>query len=62
MNRSTAEIGTLLADFQAPDRANYPELAGLSRNDIYRDFFGGGGMYLMTHTRKSLFVLSARKL
>jgi hypothetical protein len=54
MNRSNAEIEAVLSTFRAPERANYPELDGYSRDDIYRDFFGGGGMYLMMHMLRTL--------
>lgn len=46
MNRTDAEIQQILATFHPPDRADYPELDHYSRDEIYRDFFGGGGLYL----------------
>jgi SAM-dependent methyltransferase len=43
------------ATFRSPDRADYPELAGYSREEIYQDTFGGGALYLaakMTRTMR----------
>ena len=49
MNRSADEIQKILTAFRAPDRAEYPELQKYSCADLYRDFFGGGGLYLAIH-------------
>lgn len=46
MNRTAEEIKTILSTFRAPDRDQYPELLGYSRDECYQDFFGGGGLYL----------------
>src|SRR5512135_3041481 len=46
MNRSDAEIRQVLATYRPPDLATYPELRECSPNDMYHDFFGGGGLYL----------------
>jgi cyclopropane fatty-acyl-phospholipid synthase-like methyltransferase len=54
MNRSNTEVQHILATFYPPEHANYPELDGYSRDETYRDFFGGGGMYLMTHMLRLL--------
>ncbi|MFT3891041.1 MAG: methyltransferase domain-containing protein [Anaerolineales bacterium] len=54
MNRSTEEIQRILSGFRAPDRNKYPELQGYSRNEIYEDFFGGGGLYLAIHMLRTL--------
>ena len=54
MNRSTEEIKAILSTFHKPDLAKYPELQGYSRDDCYRDFFGGGGLYLATHMLRTL--------
>jgi len=48
------QIAALLAGFRAPDRAHYPELAAYTRDEIYTDFFGGGGLYLATHMLRTL--------
>jgi SAM-dependent methyltransferase len=54
MNHSTEEIQGILSGFHAPDRKSYPELDGYSRDEIYRDFFGGGGLYLAAHMARTL--------
>ena len=54
MQRSLSETQQIISTFQAPDRGNYPELAGYSRDELYQDFFGGGGLYLATHMLRSL--------
>jgi SAM-dependent methyltransferase len=54
MNRSSEEIQAILSTFRAPDLAEYPELQGYSRDEIYEDFFGGGGLYLATHMLRTL--------
>ena len=54
MNRSNNEIQQILSTFRAPERANYPELDSYSRDDIYRDFFGGGGLYLTIRMLRAL--------
>lgn len=54
MNRSAEEIQNILSTFRAPDRVNYPELQGYSCDEIYEDFFGGGGLYLATHMVRTL--------
>ena len=40
------QIRALISGFRAPDRARYPELAEYTRDELYEDFFGGGGLYL----------------
>ena len=54
MNRSNQEIEKILAAFSRPDRTSYPELDGYSDNDCYRDFFGGGGLYLAVQMLRTL--------
>jgi len=54
MNRFAEEIQTILSTFRSPDRTNYPELQGYSRDDLYKDFFGGGGLYLATRMARTL--------
>jgi SAM-dependent methyltransferase len=62
MNRSDAEIRQILSTFRPPDRAAYPELEGLSRDDIYRDFFGGGGLYLVVRMLRLLDLRPGQKV
>ena len=54
MNRSNEEIEKVLASFSRPDRAKYPELDGYSDEECYRDFFGGGGLYLAVEMLRTL--------
>src|SRR5512143_4366103 len=44
----------LISRLRGPDRARYPELAEYTRDEIYEDFFGGGGLYLATHMTRTL--------
>jgi SAM-dependent methyltransferase len=48
------QIRTRIAGFSAPDRACYPELAEYSRDELYEDFFGGGGLYLAARMIRTL--------
>jgi SAM-dependent methyltransferase len=57
MNRSAEEIHTILSTFRAPDRDQYPELRGYSRDECYQDFFGGGGLYLAVRMLRTLRLL-----
>lgn len=54
MNRPTEEIQKILSTFRVPDRTNYPELQGYSRDELYKDFFGGGGLYLAARMARTL--------
>jgi len=54
MNRSAEEIQKILSSFHAPDRSKYPELQGYSRDEIYQDCFGGGGLYLAAQMARTL--------
>ena len=62
MNRSDEEIRRILSTFRPPDQAAYPELEGYSRNDIYRDFFGGGGLYLTVRMLRALNLQPGQKI
>ena len=54
MNRSNTEIEQILTTFYPPNRADYPELDRYSRDDMYRDFLGGGGLYLVVRMLREL--------
>jgi SAM-dependent methyltransferase len=54
MNRTPEEVEKILSGFRAPDRSKYPELREYSRDELYQDFFGGGGLYLATHMARTL--------
>jgi len=56
MNLSLEEIHKLISVFRVPDRADYPELQKYSRDEIYQDFFGGGGLYLAIHMMRTLHL------
>ena len=51
---SADQVRTIISGFGAPDRARYPELAEYTRDEIYEDFLGGGGLYLATHMVRTL--------
>ncbi len=61
MNRSNTEIKQILTTFQPPDLTAYPELIGYSRDDMYRDFFGGGGLYLVVRMLRTLSLQPGQK-
>lgn len=42
------------AGFRSPRAEDYPELAGYSRADAYRDAMGGGGLYLAARMTRSM--------
>jgi SAM-dependent methyltransferase len=54
VDRSNAEIEQILSGFRPPNRKDYPELDGYSRDDMYHDFFGGGGLYLVARMLREL--------
>src|SRR5512144_2588866 len=43
-----------ISSLRAPDRARYPELAEYTRDQLYEDFFGGGGLYLAAQMARTL--------
>jgi SAM-dependent methyltransferase len=40
------DIDRLISAFRSPNPADYAELQGYTRDEIYRDCFGGGALYL----------------
>jgi SAM-dependent methyltransferase len=54
MNRSIEEIEKILSTFCPPDLRQYPELREYSRDEIYQDCFGGGGLYLAARMARTL--------
>lgn len=62
MNRSADEIQKILTTFRAPDLVKYPKLQAYSRNDLYRDFFGSGGLYLATHMVRTMRLRPGDKI
>jgi SAM-dependent methyltransferase len=47
-------IHEIIATFRAPDRGRYPELAGYTRDELYEDCYGGGGLYLAARMIRTL--------
>src|SRR5512139_1125174 len=41
-----ADWRELTTDYRSPNRADYPELQGYTRDEIYEDCLGGGALYL----------------
>jgi len=39
-------VDDVIATFRSSDQSDYPELAGYSRDEIYKDCMGGGALYL----------------
>jgi cyclopropane fatty-acyl-phospholipid synthase-like methyltransferase len=54
MHFTPDQVRAFISGFRAPDRARYPELAEYTCDEIYEDFFGGGGLYLATHMTRTL--------
>lgn len=48
------QIGDAIATFSPPDRSRYPELDGYTREELYHDCMGGGGLYLATHMVRTM--------
>jgi SAM-dependent methyltransferase len=47
-------IHEIIATFRAPDRGRYPELAGYTRDELYEDCCGGGGLYLAARMTRTM--------
>lgn len=62
MNRSDEEMRRILSTFQPPKRKDYPELDGYGRDDIYHDFFGGGGLYLAVRMLRLMDLQPGQKV
>ncbi len=43
-----------IAQIKAPDRSRYPELDGYTRDELYEDCQGGGGLYLAVRMARTL--------
>jgi SAM-dependent methyltransferase len=54
MNLTTEQLSARIAGLRAPDRSQYPELAGYTRDELYEDCFGGGGLYLAARMARAL--------
>jgi SAM-dependent methyltransferase len=47
-------IRDIIATFRVPDRSQYPELDGYTRDELYQDCSGGGGLYLATRMVRTM--------
>jgi cyclopropane fatty-acyl-phospholipid synthase-like methyltransferase len=47
-----------IAKLRAPDRSRYPELDGYTRDELYEDCQGGGGLYLACRMARSMRLKS----
>jgi SAM-dependent methyltransferase len=54
MNLTPDQIRVVLETYRTPDRSQYPELDGYSRDEMYEDFSGGGGLYLAIHMARTM--------
>jgi cyclopropane fatty-acyl-phospholipid synthase-like methyltransferase len=50
------QIRQTIAAYRAPDRAHYPELDGYTRDELYADCIGGGGLYLAARMARTLHL------
>jgi SAM-dependent methyltransferase len=44
--RTMEDLSQMAANYRSPDPADYPELVGYTRDEIYEDCLGGGALYL----------------
>ncbi len=44
----------LASNYRSPDRADYPELDGYTRDEIYEDCMGGGALYLAARMARTM--------
>ena len=54
MNLTPDQIRDTIAAFRTPDRSQYPELDGYTRDELYEDRFGGGGLYLAAQMARTM--------
>ena len=48
------QIRDAIAAFRMPERSRYPELDGYTRDELYEDCSGGGGLYLAARMVRTL--------
>jgi SAM-dependent methyltransferase len=53
---SPEQIREAIATYRAPDRSQYPELDGYTRDELYEDCIGGGGLYLAARMARTLHL------
>jgi hypothetical protein len=56
---SPEQIREIIATYRAPDRAHYPELDSYTRDELYKDCSGGGGLYLAARMARSMSMRSS---
>ena len=56
MKLTSNQINEIIASFHTPDRSRYPELDEYTRDEMYEDFFGGGGLYLATQMVRTMHL------
>ena len=56
------ETRAIIASYEPPARAHYPELPEYRRDELYEGFFGGGGLYLATGGGRIVNTLFARNI
>jgi cyclopropane fatty-acyl-phospholipid synthase-like methyltransferase len=54
LNFTPDQIHKTIAAFRVPDRSQYPELDGYTRDELYEDCFGGGGLYLAARMARTM--------
>ena len=47
-------IREIIATYRVPDRSRYPELDGYTRDELYEDCSGGGGLYLAARMARTM--------
>lgn len=48
------DMQNVINTLRAPDRSRYPELDSYTRDELYADCFGGGGLYLAARMARTL--------
>jgi SAM-dependent methyltransferase len=56
MELDADKVRQIVAGFEAPDLGRYPELVGYSRDQLYEDCCGGGGLYLAARMARTLHL------
>jgi len=51
---SPGQIREIIATYRVPDRGQYPELDGYTRDELYEDCSGGGGLYLAARMARTM--------
>jgi cyclopropane fatty-acyl-phospholipid synthase-like methyltransferase len=54
MKLTPDQIREMVGKLRAPDRSQYPELDGLTRDELYHDCSGGGGLYLASRMARTM--------